>query len=101
MPPRMDGSATVLSNNFSGQLGQGIGGALTGWVLSLCGYVAAEGDAVAARPAGAIMGIRILYAIVPLVMMTGIAICSYYLSKLNKKMPEIEKALKQAEGQRK
>lgn len=92
---RMDSSTTVLSNNFAGQIGQGVGGALTGWVLSLCGYVAAEGDVVATQPASAIMGIRILYAIVPLVLMIGIALCSYYLSKLNKKMPEIEKTLEE------
>lgn len=92
---RMDSSTTVLSNNFASQLGQGVGGALTGWVLSLCGYVAAEGEAVAAQPASAIMGIRILYAIVPLVLMIGIVVCSYYLSKLNKKMPEIEKTLEE------
>lgn len=92
---RMDSSTTVLSNNFSSQIGQGIGGALTGWVLSLCGYVAAEGDAVVAQPASAIMGIRILYAIVPMVLMIGVAVCSHYLSKLNKEMPEIEKTLEE------
>lgn len=90
---RMDSSTTVLSNNLSGQLGQGIGGALTGLVLSASGYIAAEGDAIVAQPESAVLAIRILYAIVPLVLMIGIAICSHFLSKLNKEMPEIEKTL--------
>ena len=90
---RMDSSTTVLSNNLSGQIGQGIGGALTGAVLSISGYIAAEGDAIVAQPDSAILAIRLLYAIVPMVLMIGIAVCSHFLSKLNKEMPEIEKTL--------
>lgn len=90
---RMDSSTTVLSNNLASQIGQGIGGALTGAILSASGYIAAEGDAIVTQPGSAIMAIRILYAIVPLVLMIGIAVCSHFLSKLNHEMPEIEKTL--------
>lgn len=90
---RMDSSTTVLSNNLASQIGQGIGGALTGAILSASGYIAAEGDAIVTQPGSAIMAIRILYAIVPLVLMIGIAVCSHFLSNLNHEMPEIEKTL--------
>lgn len=84
---RMDSSTTVLSNNLAGQIGQGIGGALTGAILSVSGYIAAEGDAIVTQPGSTVMAIRILYAIVPLVMMIGIAVCSHFLSKLNHEIP--------------
>lgn len=90
---RMDSSTTVLSNNLAGQIGQGVGGAMTGFVLSACGYIAAEGDAIVTQPDSAVLAIRMLYSIVPLVLMIGIGVCSHFLSKLNKEMPEIEKTL--------
>lgn len=90
---RLDSSTTVLSNNLASQIGQGIGGAITGWVLSACGYVAAEGDAIVAQSETVVLAIRILYAIVPMVLMLGIAVCAHYLGKLNKRMPEIEETL--------
>lgn len=92
---RMDSSTTVLSINLASQIGQGVGGALTGLILSISGYVAAEGSTAVAQPDSAILAIRLLYSIVPLIMMIGIVACSHFLGKLNKRMPEIEKALEE------
>lgn len=88
--PRMDASIGALFNGFGTQLGQGFGGWLLGFALTAAGYVAAEGDAVVAQPESAITMIRMLYSLIPLALMAMLAIVAFMLSKLNKKMPEIE-----------
>ena len=52
--------------------------------------MAAEGDAVVAQPESAITMIRMLYSLIPLALMVMLAVVAIMLSKLNKKMPEIE-----------
>ena len=88
--PRMDASIGALFNGFGTQLGQGFGGWLLGFALTCAGYVAAEGDAIVAQPESAITMIRMLYSLIPLALMAMLAVVAFMLSKLNKKMPEIE-----------
>lgn len=37
--------------------------------------------------------IRLLYSLIPMVLMIGLTVCAFFLSRLNKKMPEIEAEL--------
>ena len=93
--PRMDASIGALFNGFGTQLGQGFGGWLLGFALTCAGYVAAEGDAIVAQPESAITMIRMLYSLIPLALMAMLAVVAFVLSKLNKKMPEIEAKIAQ------
>ena len=93
--PRMDASIGALFNGFGTQLGQGFGGWLLGFALTAAGYVAAEGDAIVAQPESAITMIRMLYSLIPLALMAMLAVTAFVLSKLNKKMPEIEAKIAQ------
>lgn len=88
--PRMDASIGALFNGFGTQLGQGFGGWLLGFALTAAGYVAAEGDTIVAQPESAITMIRLLYSLIPMALMILLAVTAFMLSKLNKKMPEIE-----------
>jgi len=90
--PRLDSTTTVVSNNFASQIGQGLGGAMTGFLLSAAGFISST-DGTAVQPESAITMIRVLYSIVPLVLMVLLIVCAIFLSKLNKKMPEIESTL--------
>ena len=89
--PRMDGSAGILAN-FMGKCGGAMGSFITGILLSVGGYIAAEGTVD--QPASALMMIRIDYALVPAVLMIVIAACSFGFMKLEKKIPAWEAAQK-------
>ena len=91
--PRMDASIGALFNGFGTQLGQGFGGWLLGFALTAAGYVASEGETVVAQPESAITMIRLLYSLIPLVLMALLAATAFVLSKLNRKMPTIEAVL--------
>lgn len=93
--PRMDASIGAIFNGFGCQLGQGFGGWLLGFALSAAGYVAAEGDAIIVQPESAITMIRLLYSLIPMAFMVMLAISAFVLSKLNKRMPEIEAKIAQ------
>ena len=88
--PRMDASIGAIFNGFGTQLGQGFGGWLLGFALTAAGYVASEGEAAAAQPESAITMIRLLYSLIPLVLMALLAVSAFMISKLSKRMPEIE-----------
>lgn len=88
--PRMDASIGAIFNGFGSQLGQGFGGWLLGFALTAAGYVTSEGDAVVAQPESAITMIRLLYSLIPMALMLLLAVSAFLLSKLNKRMPEIE-----------
>ena len=77
--PRMDGSAGILSN-FSTKVGGALGAFITGGLLQLSGYVSAEN--VVSQPDSAVLMIRVVYAILPLIMVAVIGICSLAFSKL-------------------
>lgn len=85
---RMDGSSNILSS-FMGKVGSAVGSAVTGIMLGLAGYVV--GDSVTAQPDSAIIMIRILYSMVPAILLVIIAACSKAFTKLEKEIPEWEK----------
>ena len=88
--PRMDGSSAI-PGNFASKLGGALGAWITGVLLSLAGYISAEG--VTEQPAGALMMIRIDFAIVPAILV----LCCLAFSKLEKQAAEFE-AEKKAKG---
>ena len=88
--PRMDASIGAIFNGFGTQLGQGFGGWLMGFALTCAGYVATEGSAVAAQPDSAVTMIRMMYSLVPMALMVLLAVAAFLISKLSKRMPEIE-----------
>ena len=88
--PRMDASIGAIFNGFGTQLGQGFGGWLMGFALTCAGYVASEGSAVAAQPDSAVTMIRMMYSLVPMALMVLLAVAAFLISKLSKRMPEIE-----------
>lgn len=94
--PRMDASIGAIFNGFGTQLGQGFGGWLLGFALTIAGYVESTGDTVVAQPDSAITMIRLLYSLIPLAVMAILAVTAFALSKLSKKMPEIEAKIAQA-----
>ena len=91
--PRLDASTSAIFGGIGTQLGQGVGGFLMGLILSASGYVSAAGDAVVAQPDSAIMAIRCSYSFVPAILMVAMIVCALLMSKLVKKMPEIEAEL--------
>jgi probable glucitol transport protein GutA len=91
--PRMDASIGAIFNGFGSQLGQGFGGWLMGFALTAAGYIASEGDAVVAQPESALSVIRLMYSLVPMVLMILLAVAAFMLSKLSKKIPEMEEAI--------
>ena len=93
--PRMDGSSGILSG-FAAKLGGALGAWITGVLLSLAGYVSAEG--VTEQPVSALMMIRIDFAIVPAILVLIIGLCCLAFSKLEKQAAEfeVEKKAKEA-----
>ena len=82
--PRMDGSSAI-PGNFASKLGGALGAWITGVLLSLAGYISAEG--VNEQPASALMMIRIDFAIVPAILVLIIGLCCLAFSKLEKQLP--------------
>lgn len=73
-----------------------MGAWITGILLMLAGYVSAEG--VSSQPASALMMIRIDFAIVPIVLLTIIAVCCLAFSRLEPQVAEFEAKKKAAEN---
>ena len=88
--PRMDASIGALFNGFGTQLGQGFGGWLLGFALTLADYVPSSEEVMVAQPESAITMIRLLYSLIPMALMVLLAATAFLLSRLNKRMPEIE-----------
>ncbi len=88
--PRMDATTAIVSNNFASQIGQGVGGALLGVLLSASGFISTT-EGVVAQPESAVTMIRLLYSIIPMVLMIGLVVCAFALSSLNKELDAIEK----------
>lgn len=93
--PRMDGSSGILAN-FSAKFGGALGAWITGFLLSIAGYISAEG--VVEQPASALTMIRIDFAIVPAVLVAIIGIAALAFNKLEKEATafEAEKKAKEA-----
>lgn len=88
--PRMEATIGAVFNGFGQQFGQGVGAAITGFMLTIAGYIAAEGDAIVAQPDSAIIMIRVLHSFVPAVLMVLTSVCAFAFAKLSKQMPQIE-----------
>ena len=97
--PRMEASVSAIFNGFGTQLGQGVGGFITGILLSAAGYVTAAGDSITAQPDSAITMIRCLHSLLPLALMLVTFFCARKLGKLGKEIPEIEKTLAERNAQ--
>ena len=91
----MDASIGAIFNGFGTQLGQGFGGWILGVALTAAGYIASEGDTVVAQPDSAITMIRLLYSFIPMALMILLSITAFAISKLSKRMPEIEAKVKE------
>lgn len=94
--PRMDASIGAIFNGFGTQLGQGFGGWLLGFALTVAGYVESTGDEIVAQPESAITVIRLLYSLIPLAVMAMLAVSAFLLSKLNKQIPQMEEKIAEA-----
>lgn len=88
--PRMDATTAIVSNNFASQIGQGVGGALLGVLLSASGFISTT-EGIVAQPESAVTMIRCLYSVIPMVLMIGLAVCAVALSKMNKELDALEK----------
>lgn len=88
--PRMEATIGAVFNGFGQQFGQGVGAAITGFMLSVAGYVAAEGNAIVAQPDSAMVMIRVLHSFVPALLMILTGACAFLFAKLSKQMPQIE-----------
>lgn len=91
--PRLEGTTNQIAHGVSGQIGQGLGGFLLGLFLDLSGFITTTEGTAVAQPESAITMIRCLYSVIPVVLLVLLVICALYLGKLDKQMPEIEKAL--------
>lgn len=90
---RLEGTTNQLAHGISSQLGQGLGGFLLGVLLDLGGFIATQDGAVIAQPGSAITMIRLMYSLIPALMVVLLIVCVHFLGKLDEEMPEIEKAL--------
>ena len=88
--PRMEATIGAVFNGFGQQFGQGVGAAITGFMLTIAGYIAAEGDAIVAQPDSAIFMIRSLHSFVPAILMVLTGVCAFAFAKLSERMPQIE-----------
>ncbi|MBU3875243.1 MFS transporter [Faecalicatena sp. AGMB00832] len=79
--PRMEGVMSAF-HSFASKIGQGVGAAMLGGILSVSGY----NGAAAVQSDSALMGIRILYGIIPAVifLLVVLAARSYKLDKVLK-----------------
>lgn len=90
---RLEGTTNQLAHGMATQLGQGLGGFLLGVLLDLGGYITSEDGAIVAQPGSALLMIRLMYSLIPIILIVGILIFSKFLGKLDEEMPEIEKAI--------
>ena len=85
---RMD-AASASAMNFINKVCNGIGSALLGVLLSLGGYAAASET----QSAEAMTTIRLLYSLVPMILMFVAIFCATKFRKLTNMIPQIEKEL--------
>ena len=95
---RLEGTTNQLAHGIATQLGQGLGGFLLGALLDLSGYIAVEDGVSVVQPDSALMMIRLMYSLIPILLIAGIIVCTMFLGKLDREMPEIEKELAARRG---
>lgn len=96
---RLEGTTNQLAHGMSVQIGQGVGGFLLGVLLDLGGFVSSEAGAAAVQSESAISMIRYMYSLIPALLLVILIVCVHFLGKLDKEMPEIEKALQARHSQ--
>lgn len=90
---RLEGTTNQLAHGMTGQIGQGVGGFLLGFLLDVGGFISAEDPTSVVQPESAISMIRAMYSIVPIIILVLLIVCVFFLNKLDKEMPEIEEAI--------
>ena len=90
---RLEGTTNQLAHGMATQIGQGIGGFLLGALLSLGKFISSEDGVMVDQPDSALLMIRLMYSVFPIILIAGIIVCTHFLGKLDNEMPEIEKAL--------
>lgn len=91
--PRLEGTTNQLAHGISGQLGQGLGGFMLGIFLDMGGFIASTDGTAVAQPESAITMVRMLYSVIPIVLLVVLLVCVFFLSKLDKEMVDIEKVI--------
>ena len=84
---RMEASSSILSN-FASKFGGALGAWITGIVLSIGGYISSTVEVT--QPASALLAIRIDFALVPVVLLAVIGVCSLAFAKLEPKVEAFE-----------
>lgn len=92
--PRQEATTNAIASGVFTQLGQGFGPFCVGIILKVSGFISSDGSASVTQPDSAIFTIRLLYSLVPLLLMIVVAVACMFQGKLEKKMPEIETELK-------
>lgn len=87
---RLEGTIGSV-RGFAGKLGSGLGAGATGILLGLSGYVSQEN---AVQPDSALLMVRMLYSLVPMILYLLVAF-SMKLYDLDKKLPEIRSSLEE------
>ncbi len=90
---RLEGTTNQLAHGISGQLGQGLGGFMLGVFLDLGGFIATTDGTAVPQPESAITMVRLLYSVIPIVLLVALIVCVFFLSKLDKEMVDVEKVL--------
>lgn len=88
--PRMEGSTNV-SIAFVASIFNGIGTGLMGVLLGISGYISAEN---VVQPDSALLMVRGIFSLIPMVCMIGIVFFASKFSNLEKQIPSMEKELK-------
>jgi probable glucitol transport protein GutA len=89
---RLEGTTNQLAHGISSQLGQGVGGFLLGICLDVSGFITTT-EGTVAQPESALTMVKYLYSFIPVVLCVILIVCVFFLGKLDKHMPEIEKTL--------
>lgn len=84
--PRMEGSTGIISG-FASNVSIGLGAGLLGILLGAAGY----NGTLTVQPDSTMTMIRLLYSLIPLILMVIIIICAFGLGKLEKRIPQMEK----------
>ena len=92
---RLEGTTNQLAHGISGQLGQGLGGFMLGVFLDISGFITTTDGTSVTQPASAIFMIRCLYSIIPIILLIILIVCVFFLSKLDKEIPEIDRVLEE------
>ena len=85
---RVEG-AIFAATGLGSTIGTGVGSALFGMIMRVCGY-----DGLAeVQSAAAIMGIKVTFAVIPLILFAVVGIIIFAMFDLEKKLPQIREEL--------